>query len=332
MKAVVCPQFGDPAEVLEIREVPMPEPAPGQVRVRMIASPINPSDLLYIRGQYGKLPSLPMTPGFEGAGIVEKSGGGLLARRVMGRRVAVLSSPMGNWQEHVIVPAKQAIPVSSSISDEQAAMFFVNPASALVMTQYVLQVPPGAWLLQSAAASALGRMVIRLGKHYGFKTVNVVRRREQVEELLTAGGDAVICSSEEPIADRVREITKGEGVRFAIDAVGGETGSALIRSLGNRGRMLVYGTLSEEPMEVHPRMLMVGNHRVEGFWLSIWARDQGILTMLGLFRRIGKLIKAGVLASEIGATFPMEQVRTAVKEASVPGRKGKVLLRLSGNS
>jgi NADPH:quinone reductase-like Zn-dependent oxidoreductase len=93
--------------------------------------------------------------------------------------------------------------------------------------------------------------------------------------------------------------------------------------------MLVYGTLSEDPIAVHPRVLMVGNKRVEGFWLSEWARKQGVLTMLGLFRRLGKLIRAGVLASEVGATFPLDRIQEAAKEAAVPGRQGKVLLRIA---
>src|SRR5262249_61433002 len=123
--------------------------------------------------------ALPATPGFEGVGTVEESGGGWLAKRVMGKRVAVLNRATGNWREQVVVPARQAIPVPEDIPLEQAATFFVNPASAVVMTRYVLRIPRGAWLLQTAAGSALGRMVIRLGKQHGFRTMNVVRRREQ---------------------------------------------------------------------------------------------------------------------------------------------------------
>src|SRR5262245_16545274 len=107
MKAVVFDRCGDPAEVLELRDVPPPSPGPGQVRVRMLASPVNPSDLLFIRGQYGQAPKLPATPGFEGVGIVEESGGGLLGRRVLRRRVAVLGGASGNWQEQVVLPAQQ---------------------------------------------------------------------------------------------------------------------------------------------------------------------------------------------------------------------------------
>src|SRR5437016_8117892 len=140
MKAIIFERFGEPAEALELREVPTPSPGPGQVRVRMIASPVNPSDLLVVRGQYGRLPQLPATPGFEGVGVVEASGGGLLGWRVKGKRVAVLHGAGGTWQEHVVIPARQAVPVPSDLPDDQVATYFVNPATALLMTQKVLQV------------------------------------------------------------------------------------------------------------------------------------------------------------------------------------------------
>jgi NADPH:quinone reductase-like Zn-dependent oxidoreductase len=327
MKSVVLEQWGDPASVLQVREVPVPTPARGQVRIRMLASPINPSDLLMIRGQYGRQPKLPATPGNEGVGIVEE-GSGLLAWRVKGKRVAVLSGLGGNWAEHVVISARQAVPVPQGLSDEQAATFFVNPASALIMTTQVLKVPRDAWLLQTAAGSALGRMVIRLGKMHGFKTLNVVRRREQADELLKLGGTAVIATDSESLMERVKALTSGNGVPFAIDAVGGTLGSEVAKVLGPNGRMLVYGTLAEEPLAISSRTLMDGQKRIEGFWLSEYVKSKGPLHMLGLFRRIGKLVGEGVLNSEVGATFPLDQVRAAVQQAATPGRNGKVLLRI----
>jgi NADPH:quinone reductase len=332
MKAIVFERFGEPEQVLQVRDVPVPEPGRGQVRVRMIASPINPSDLLFVAGEYGRRPALPATPGFEGVGVIEATGPGLL-RHVRGltpgRRVAVLNSGSGNWQEQVVIPARQAVPVPSELTDEQAATFFVNPASALVMTRYVLKVPRGSWLLQTAAGSALGRMVIRLGRRHDFRTINVVRRREQAEELLRHGGDAVICTADESILPRVQAITGGAGVPFALDAVGGATGTEVVQALGPDGRLLVYGTLSMEPLAVHPRVLIAGHRQVEGFWLSDWVRKQGVVTLLGLFRQVGKLLREGVLTTEIGATYPIDQVQAAVRQAAQPGRKGKVLLRMT---
>jgi NADPH:quinone reductase-like Zn-dependent oxidoreductase len=328
MKAVVCERWGDPEQVLQVRDVPPPAaPKAGEVRVRMLASPINPSDLMMVRGAYGRQPPLPCVPGFEGVGVVEE-GSGLLAWRVKNKRVAVLNSTSGNWQEQVVIPARQAVPVPDELSDEQAATFFVNPASALIMTRYVLKVPRGEWLLQTAAGSQLGRMVIRLGQLHGFKTLNVVRRPEQADELLRLGGTAMVATDEESLVERVQRITNNEGVRYAIDAVGGATGTQVINALGRHGRLLLYGTLAGEPITIDPRVLLVGEKRVEGFWLSEWVRDQGVLTMLLLFRKIGQLMRAGTLATEVGQTFPLDEIRAAVRHAAQPGRHGKTLLRI----
>ena len=334
MRAVVFERFGEPAEVLQVREVPAPEPGPGEVRVRMRAVPVNPSDLLLVRGQYGRRPALPATPGFEGVGVIDAAGSGLLKRiRGLrpGRRVAVLNARGGNWQEQVVIPARQAIPVSDAIPDEQVASFFVNPATTLVMVERVLRVPgvpARPWLLQTAAGSALGRMVIRLGRHNGFRTINVVRRREQAEELRTLGADEVLSTAEGAVPERVRQITAGAGVLYALDAVGGATGQAAVESLAPGGQMLVYGTLSGEPIPVDPRTLMVGQKTVSGFWLSEWTARQGPLALLRLFGRIDRLLRAGVLTSEVAASFPMDEVQAAVRRAEAPGRQGKVLLRL----
>src|SRR5439155_17855811 len=132
--AVVFDRFGPPAEVVGIRELPAPTPGRGEVLVRMLASPVNPSDIMYIQGRYGLKPHLPATPGFEGVGVVEASGGGLLGWFRKGKRVAVINDRVGNWGEYTITKARQVIPVPNEMSDEQAASFFVNPATALAMT------------------------------------------------------------------------------------------------------------------------------------------------------------------------------------------------------
>src|SRR5437868_3067014 len=123
MKALVFGRFGEPSEVLQLQDVPLPEVGPGQVRVRMLASPVNPSDLMTVRGQYGRRPPLPATPGFEGVGVVDAAGPGLmrLIRGLSpGRRVAVLNGTGGNWQQFVVLPARQVVPLPADIPDEQA--------------------------------------------------------------------------------------------------------------------------------------------------------------------------------------------------------------------
>lgn len=332
MKAAVFEAFGDPAQMLNVRDVPDPMPGPGQVRVRMIMSPINPSDLLVVQGQYGVLPKLPSTPGFEGVGIVDEVGPGLMAQllKLKGKRVVAINSAGGNWADMAIIPARQARPIPDDISDEQAACFFVNPATILAMARHVLAVPKGEWLLQSAAGSTLGKMLIKLARHDGFKTLNVVRRREAIDELKKLGGDAVISSADGPIDEQVRRITGGTGAKYAVDPVGGETGTGVFQSLAPGGRLLLYGTLSGEPITLDPRLVISGPRTVEGFWLGHWMLQRSIPSALLVFREIAALIRKGVLKSEIGEIFPLAEIKDAARLAGVVGRQGKVLLKIGG--
>jgi NADPH:quinone reductase-like Zn-dependent oxidoreductase len=118
-------------------------------------------------------------------------------------------------------------------------------------------------------------------------------------------------------------------VRFAIDPVGGQTGTEIFNSLSADGRLLLYGTLSGEPIRIDPRLMISGRRVVEGFWLGHWMPQQSIVSALLLFREIATLIRQGVLDSDIGQTFPLDQVATACEHAETVGRQGKVLLRIS---
>lgn len=333
MKAVIFDECGEPASVLKVQDREPREPRDGEVLVRMLASPVNPSDLLYVRGEYTLQPKLPAGPGFEGVGIVEKTGSGLRAKIMQGKRVAVLSRIGGNWAERNTVPATQVIPLSNQLSVNQAATFFVNPATAFIMTRLVLQVPQGEWLLQTAAASTLGKMIVRLGQRFGFKTLCVVRREQQVEELQREGATRTIVfdsASEEPakLVDAVQTATDGQGVPFAIDPVAGTVGSAVARCLAKGGRMLAYGSLSGAPLQFSPRDLMTPGASLEGFWLGNFMEKQPLLKKLSLVRTITKLVLDGTLASEIGSTFPLEEVEQAVNAAEASN--GKTLLQIAG--
>lgn len=328
MRAAVFERYGPPGDVLQVRDVAQPAPGRGEVLVRMIASPINPSDLMFIEGRYTIPAQLPATPGFEGVGIVESAGGGVLGWLRKGKRVAVIHGRLGAWAEYTITESRLVVPVPDAIPDDQAAAFFVNPATAIAMTQDVLRIPAGQWLLQTAAGGELGKMIVRLGRRIGFRTMNVVRRREQVDELKKLGGDAVLVEADGPIDEQVKRLTDGAGVPFAIDPVGGKTGSELIASLGAGGRCLLYGSLSDEAASVHPRRLISAAIRIEGFWLGAWARKQSIPRMLRLFKQVRQMMTDGTLTSHIAAKYPLDRVAEAATHAAAPGKGGKVILVL----
>ena len=330
MKKLSIASFGKPYDVLSVIESPDPQPKLGEVCVRMRVTPINPSDLMTIRGTYGKKPPLPFTPGYEGVGVVEASGGGLLAKMLVGKRVAVGCRDGGGWAERVVLPFKQVVPLNARIPDEQAAMFFVNPITAFVLTHRALSIPAGEWLLQTAANSALGRMVIRLGQRNGFKTCNIVRREAHVAELKKLGADEVLVfdpqNGADSLTERVRAVCGSDGVKFAIDPVGGAVGSAVIGCLGLGARMIVFGTLSDDPLKFSSRELMTIRGRLEGFWLPRYMEQLGLLGKLKLIRTVGKLVADGTLASAVGETFGIDDIGAAVNHAESPERSGKTLL------
>src|SRR5437763_6990452 len=123
-------------------------------------------------------------------------------------------------------------------------------------------------------------MVIALGRRDGFRTLNVVRRPEQVEELRRLGATAVIAADAESLEEQATNVAGKLGVRFAVDAVGGPTAAAVARVLAPGGRMLLYGSLSGEPIPLEPRSLLFGSKRLEGFWLADWIAGQGRLSLV----------------------------------------------------
>ena len=171
--------------------------------------------------------------------------------------------------------------------------------------------------------------MIKLGRHDGFKTLNVVRRREAIAELKALGGDAVISGEDGPIDEQVRRIVGGEGVKHAIDPVGGETGTAVFRSLAAEGRLVLYGTLSGEPIQIDPRLMISGKRVVQGFWLGYWMRERSHPRRPPALprNRIPDAARRAHLRDRPGRIRSMRSCEAA-KQADAVARHGKVLVRL----
>jgi NADPH:quinone reductase-like Zn-dependent oxidoreductase len=324
MRAIRFERFGPPAEVLHLMDVPTPEPGPGQVRLRLTHRPINPSDLLTVSGEYGALPRLPATPGFEGVGRVEALGEGTRGP-APGMRVVPLSAG-GTWRESAVADAAMLVPVPDAISDAVAAQFVVNPVTAWVMLQEELKLQPGDWLVQTAAGSTLGRLVIQLGRLRGYRTINLVRRPEQVDELLALGADAAFATGDGDVVERIKELTDGRGAAAALDAVGGETGALALRALRPGGTLLVYGMLGSEPLPLHNGEMLFRGLTAQGFWLSHWFRKTPPTQVAATLGNLMQLMAEGELVPPVEAEYDLADFRAAIAHTQRPGRQGKVLL------
>jgi NADPH:quinone reductase-like Zn-dependent oxidoreductase len=343
-------------EDIHLVDAPIPQPGPGQVRVRMLLSPVNPSDLNFVHGTYHTAlqriiwnqgsqegdavcydpahqvtcPVPPYSLGGEGVGIVDATGSGFLAKRLAGKRVAIAGGPpYGTWQEYTLADAKKAVPLPDAISNEQGAMYFVNPVTAYVLVREVLKVKPGSWLLITAAGSALGKSMVRMGKIYGFKTLCVVRSAGNSAELRHLGADAIVQTNEQDLLAEVARITGGKGVASAVDCVGGELTAQVVRCLGLDGKLVLYGTLADSPMELPIRDLMMPVAHISGFVLPNWMLQQSPIKLLGVLRAVKKLMLKGAFTTEIETTYPLDKVVDAVNAALQPGRIGKILLQIS---
>lgn len=326
MRAVELRAYEGGADALAVVERPVPRPGAGQVLVRINASPVNPSDLSFLRGAYGIRKSLPVVPGFEASGEVVASGGGVWANHIVGRRVACAAPAGGDgtWAEFMLADANHCIPLARGTDTEQAATMIVNPFTAWALLRIAEERRARA-VVQTAAASALGRMVIRLAASRGVEVVNVVRRREQVELLKTAGAREVLDSSEEDFDERLVEACKRVSATVAFDAVAGELTGRVLRAMPADSECVVYGGLSMEGCLIDPRSLIFERKRVRGFWLSDWMRSTGALKKFSASRTVQRLLK-DECRTEIRARIPLEQAADGVRLYEREMTGGKILI------
>jgi len=321
MEAVLVEREGGP---LALGRIPTPRPAWGEVLVRVTASPINPSDLGFIEGSYGGTRNLPAIPGFEGSGVVVGAGSGLLPKIFMGRRVAFASGAGGAWAEYVAVPAMRCIPLPRKYPLEGAATLIVNPLTALAFFDIVREERHAA-VVSNAAASALGRMIVRLSRERGVPVINIVRRPEQMDLLRTLGADHVLNSAEDGFPSRLRDLARRLGATLILDAVGGVETHTLVEAAPPRSTILVYAALAGEPSRFNARTLIAEEKRIEGFYLGHWALRKGLWRTIRDVWSVPRLA-AGPLQTVVHRRLPLSAAPEAVAAYKSDMTAGKVLL------
>jgi NADPH2:quinone reductase len=315
---------------LSLRELPVPRPKAGEVLVRMAAAPINPSDLGALSGlNYSGTRSYPFTPGIEGSGTVVGAGTGLLARILIGKRVACSSVLGGNgtWAEYMVTSAQNCIPLRRSVDLEQAAMLLVNPLTALAMIEIAMKGKHRA-IVNTVAASNLGGMILRLGQHHGIPVVNIVRRAEQVDVVRSRGGEHVLNSSEMDFIERLRELAQELGATLFLNAVGGEMTQQLVDAAPFGSTILLYAKMSEQNSEIDPFTVLIKDLRFHGWFLPNWLQTKNLFQMIALSRRAQSLL-ATDLFSPVGKRVPLSSAQEALDEYVQSMTNHKVLFLIN---
>jgi NADPH:quinone reductase-like Zn-dependent oxidoreductase len=294
----------------------------------MAAAPINPSDLAFIKGGYGNPKDFPLIPGFEGSGTVVAAGPGLFPRFLLGKRVACATNAVfgGTWAEYLLTSASSCVPLPRMISFEQGAAAIVNPMTVLAFFQ-IAQKEKHAAIVNTAAAGALGRMILKLGIREKLPVIHIVRREEQVELLRTLGGQHVLNSSEPDFEDHFKALAKQLKATLLLDAVGGRLTGQMISASPFGSKLISYGFLSAEPPKIDTRLLAKEDKQVIGFFLPNWLKRQNPVTNLRLIRKVRALL-ASDLSSTISKQFPLTEITAALDALKEPATSGKVLLTM----
>jgi trans-2-enoyl-CoA reductase len=327
INAVVYSAHGNPAEVLRVEQQPRPRPGRGEVVVEMRAAPINPADLNAIEGKYPVRPELPATPGFEGAGVVTDLGGNV-SNLTIGDLV-IPPHNVGTWRDAVAVEAGELVVVPEGIEPVQAAMLKINPLTAWRLLHDYVRLEHDQWVIQNAANSAAGRAVIQIARELGFKTVNVVRRPELIDELRAEGGDVVLVDGEK-LRDEVRERTGNAKIRLGLNSVGGDSALRLANCLAPGGTLVTFGAMSLQPVKIPTGLFIFKDLRFRGIWINKWYDNATHGERMAAFGPIFDMAKRGLLKTKVESMHPLSDYKAAVTRAAEGGRDGKIVFTFAG--
>ncbi len=312
---------------LQVVQRPVPKLRRGQVLVKIEAAPCNPSDLLLLQGKYGQLKNLPTVPGWEGAGTVVASGGGMLASWIKGKRVAcaLQGDRDGTWAEYFAADAMMCIPLKRKLPIEQAAGLTINPLTVLGLLDTARRGGHRA-AVHTAAASQLGRMLLTVAKDTGYPLVHVVRRDAQVDLLRSLGAEHVLNSSDHDFADQLAAICAQLSATVAFEAVAGEMTGTVLHAMPAGSTAYVYGALSEQACgKIDPIELIFQDKTVTGFFLGDWVKRRGPLRALRAANRLQRMLIDQRIQVKIQARLNLDTAVKGLQQYADNMTDGKVL-------
>ena len=327
MKRIEIASYGIPEQMARCVEVPdVGAPGAGEVTFEVLAFPINPADVMFCMGLYRLKPALPATPGAECVGRVLAVGEGVLH---VAPGDLVINLQRENWAQRRRVRSHDLVPLPAGIDLRQAAMIRINPPTALLMLTDLVALKPGDWVLQNAANSAVGRLLIRFAHGRGLRTVNIVRREALFAELESLGAD--ICLIDGPdLAARVQSAVGETPIGLALDAVSGQATGRLAASVADGGTVCNYGAMSGANVEVSVSDLIFRGVSVIGFMLGSFLARRSPAEIRALYAGIADQVLNGNLGAPVEAVYPIDEIAAALAHAQRPARGGKVVVAPNG--
>ena len=293
----------------------------------MAAAPINPSDVNALTGySYTDEHVYPFTPGLEGSGRVVEAGRGLMARLLKGRRVACAAShpDNGTWAEYMLTSAQSCIPLNKAISLEQGAMALTNPLTALAIFEIAKRGRHRA-MVSTAAASALGGMLLRMGKRRNIPIIHVVRRPEQVDLIRSRGGEYILNSSEPDFPRQLRSLAQSLHATLWLDAIGGTLTKTLAEAAPSGSTILMYSRLSLQDSLIDARTALVKHLHFDGWFLPNWIREKNLVQILQISMQVQALL-ASDLQSPVRQRLPLSAAQAGLESYIHNSGAGKILL------
>lgn len=320
--ALLYRSHGDPAQVVQLESMSLPAISAKDVLVKILAAPINPSDINMIQGTYAILPDLPAVGGNEGVGQVLEVGSQVKSLKP-GDWVIPRDAGLGTWRTAAVLAEDDVLSLPNDIPLLSAATLGVNPCTAYRMLCDFENLKPGDTVIQNAANSGVGQAVIQIAAARGIHTINVVRDRPdltQLTERLKAMGADHVIKEETLRRPEMKEVFKSSPrPKLALNGVGGKSATELLRNLQVGGTMVTYGGMSKQPVTVPVSALIFKNVKVHGFWVTQWKRDhsndEGALR--GMLDELCALIRQGKLdaptCSEVGLVDFSKALNTAMQ-------------------
>ena len=327
MKQVLLDRYGVPEDVARCADVPdVGAPGAGEVVFDVLLFPINPADVSFCKGTYRLKPTLPATPGAECIGRVAAVGAGVTQVKPGD---LVINLQRENWAQRRRVKAEDVIAVPPRTDLRQAAMLRINPPTALLLLTDVVDLKPGEWVIQNVANSAVGRLLIRLARARGLRTVNVVRRDALFGELTTLGAD--VCAVDGPdLAATVAARTGGAPIRLAIDAVSGVATARLSACVAEGGVVCNYGSMSGDDPVMPRGALTAGGQTLVGFVLGRALAPRSLDEVRAIYADLGRQVADGTLSAPVERVYPIEEIGAALAHAQRGERAGKILVAPNG--